>query len=79
MTRTLHESGTVVEKTHLDVSAPSARKYEKSATLRSQSVGSNVHIFLSIPKIIMKNFDKLLETLPKSSFPRWNEVSDGLG
>ena len=24
-------------------------------------------------------FDKLLETLPKSSFPRRNEVSDGLG
>ena len=28
--------------------------------------------------IIQKFFDKLFETLLKSSFPKWNEVPDGL-
>ena len=31
------------------------------------------------PCYLPKFFDTPFETLPKSSFPRWNEVSDGLG
>ena len=51
MTRTLQELGTVVERIHLDVSAPSARQGFQPGATRQEAVAGRRHVTIESPRV----------------------------